>query len=193
MSESLMDRKFTKTNSMKNIKMLTLVLTALTFQTLTAAADDLYAMSWHGKAYTTDGSGKIVSRSVSEKDFVNKVAADNGLNAADLVFVYRADKLDTAVVKKSTGEFVADVQQIQYSYTAVDNSANTETVIQSFLFDEDHQDAIGSVFGNIKSKRDSNDNRIGFSFKGSFQYAIPENSTVVSGTFSTGKKVNETF
>lgn len=178
---------------MKKNKMLTLVLTAVALQSLSAFADNLYTLSWRGTAYTTDANGKIVARSLTEKDVVNQIASDNGLNPRDLVFVYRADKLDTAVVMRTNGLFVADWQQVQYNFTTINNTANTDAVMQSFIFDENHSNAIGSLFGTIKEKRDSNGNLTSFSFHGNFQYALPEASTIVSGTFSTGKKVNETF
>src|SRR3989442_130993 len=81
-------------------------------QPLLSQADDLFRMSWHGTVYTTGANGQVVARGFSERDFVQRVAADNGLDPRTLVFVYRPDKHDTAVVQASNGQFVADVIQM---------------------------------------------------------------------------------
>src|SRR5262245_53241112 len=110
-------------------------------------ADDLFRMSWKGTVYTTSGTTKVAARKITEKDFVNKVAADNGIDPRQLVFVYRPDKHDTAVVMLTNGEFVADVIQMEYSFTEASNANQTQTVRQAFLFDENHESALGSSFG----------------------------------------------
>jgi len=154
-------------------------------------ADDLFKLTWKGKAYTS-GPGGVVVRQVTEKDFIAKVAQDNGLNPSTLVFVYRANKHDTAVVRVSDGGFVADVIQMEYNFTEATNSVGTQTVRQALLYDEDHQVALGSAFGTEKVKRDASGNILNYSFRGTFQYSIPETDTVYSGTFVAGKRVNDT-
>ena len=59
---------------------------------------DEYILTWSGTGYTTNKDGKITAITVSGKDFVDRIAADNSLDPALLVFVYRAEKRDTAVV-----------------------------------------------------------------------------------------------
>jgi len=159
---------------------------------LSLQADDLFKLSWRGTAYTTDGNGNVVAKTATEKDFIQKVATDNGLDPKSLVFVYRADKHDTAVVDASTGAFVADVIQMEYNFTDVSNSDQSKTVRQAFLYDEAHSSALGSAFGTETAKRDSNGNLTSYSFRGTFQYSIPENDAVYSGSFSTGARVKDT-
>jgi|KBSMisStaDraftv2_1062788.scaffolds.fasta_scaffold74646_2 hypothetical protein len=160
-------------------------------QTFALQADDLFRMSWHGKVYTSGPNGVVV-RPFTEKDFIQKIAADNGLNPAGLIFVYRADKHDTAVVRASDGAFVADVIQMEYNYTEAKNSTDTQTVRQALLYDENHSVALGSALGTEKVKRDANGNITAYNFRGTFQYSIPENGAVYSGNFVASKRVADT-
>src|SRR5581483_3834229 len=89
-------------------------------QPLLDRADDLFRLYWRGTYYTTNATGHIIARAFTEQDFVNKVAKDNGLDPSTLVFVYRPNKRDTVVVR-SNGAFVADVIQMEYTYTDVRN------------------------------------------------------------------------
>jgi len=155
-------------------------------------ADDLFRLTWRGTVYTTDANGNVSAKPVTERDFVQQVAANNGLDPKSLVFVYRPNKRDTAVVVAANGQFVSDVIQMENSYTEVANTAQTKIVRQTFLFDEAHPNALGSAFGTESVKRDSNGNVLSDNFHGTFQYAIPENNAVYSGTFSTGGRVKDT-
>jgi hypothetical protein len=177
---------------MKKTDRLILIIAMMLMPACVLRADDLFKLTWHGKAYTS-GPGGVVVRPFTEKDFIAKVAQDNGLDPATLVFVYRADKHDTAVVRISDGAFVADVIQMEYNFTEATNSAGTQTVRQAVLYDEEHYPiALGSAFGTEKVKRDASGNITGYSFRGTFQYSIPETDTVYSGTFAAGKRVNDT-
>lgn len=176
---------------MKKFHRLVLTIAAMLISASALQADDLFRLTWHGKAYTS-GPGGVVVKNVTEKDFIAKVATDNGLDAATLAFVYRADKHDTAVVRLSDGAFVADVIQMEYNYTEATNSTDTQTVRQALLYDEDHTIALGSALGTEKVKRDASGNIVKYSFRGTFQYSIPETDTVYSGTFVAGKRVNDT-
>lgn len=176
---------------MKKNRTLGIIIAFGLLQPLISTADDLFRLSWRGTVYTTGANGQVSARSMSERDFVNRVASDNGLDPRTLVFVYRADKHDTAVVFAATGGFVADVIQMEYQFTEVSNTTQTKKVRQAFLFDESHNGALGSAFGTETAKRDTNGNLISLSFKGTFQYSIPENSAVYSGTFSTSGRVKD--
>ncbi len=156
------------------------------------SAQQQYVLSWRGTGYTRNAAGNITAIRATEKDFIQKVATDNGLNPNDLAFVYRVNARDTAVVRKSDGGFVADVIQLQYNYVDVPNASGTTVMRQAMLNDEAHDAPIGSAFGTQTSRFDANGNLRSFSFRGSFQYAIPENTTVYSGTFTTGKALNDT-
>jgi hypothetical protein len=161
-------------------------------QPLLGNADDLYRLTWRGSVYTTDASGQLVTRLATEKDFIQKVANDNGLDPKSLAFVYRPNKHDTAVVDAATGAFIADVIQMEHNFTEVSNSGQTKTVRQAFLFDEAHDSALGSAFGTETARRDANGNLLSYTFRGTYQYSIPETGAVYSGTFSTGRRVNDT-
>ena len=175
---------------MKTTCLCALAVAAGLLQPSLSFADDLFLLNWRGTAYTTDSSGRVIARSYSGNEIVQQIAQDNGLNAADLVLVYRPNKRDTAVVRKATGELIADAQQIQYVFTDVANSAGTQIVRQAFLYDEAHYpNPLGSVFGTEKLKRDTEGNLVSCSFHGTFQFSIPETGTVYSGSFSTGKRI----
>src|SRR5882762_1916262 len=89
---------------------------------LVANGDDLFRMTWRGTSYTTGANGQVVSKSFSEKDFVQQVATNNGLDPKTLVFVYRAAKRDTAVVLATNGQFISDVIQMENNFTDITNS-----------------------------------------------------------------------
>ncbi len=176
---------------MKTRTKLLILIAGLGVGTGALQAQDQYLLSWRGTGYTRNAAGNISTFRVSEKDLVKKVATDNGLDPNQLALVYRVEARDTAVVWKTTGGFVADVIQLQYSYTDVPNANNTSVVREAQLNDEAHSNAIGSAFGTEKSRRDASGNLLTYSFKGNFQYAIPEDGTVYSGTFTTGKALKD--
>jgi len=178
---------------MKIPKWKTLLLAAGLILPLVAAAQDdtnEYVMTWQGTEFMTGANGKIVSRHFTQNDFVEEVAANNGLNPKSLEFVYRADKRDTVVVNKSDGTFVADVIQLQYTFTDVSNAPGTTIETFSVLNDEGHVNAIGSAFGTQTTHFNKSGAVTSFSYHGTMQYAFPETNAVFSGSFSTGRRVN---
>jgi hypothetical protein len=153
-------------------------------------ADDLFKMTWRGTVYYIGNNGQVVAKSFSEKNFVSQIAIDNGLDPKSLVFVYRPDKHDTAVVRASDGAFVSDVIQMEYDYTDVGNTNGSKVVRQAFLFTEASSDAMGSAFGTETMKHDGDGNLTGDSFHGTFNYTMT--NAVFSGSFSTGGRVKDT-
>src|SRR5215471_1921928 len=152
-------------------------------------AEDMFRMSWHGTVYTTSTSGQVTTRSFSERDFIQKVASDNGIDPRELVFVYRPGAHDTVVVRVSDGWW-ADVIQMEYKFTEVSNSTQTKLVRQSFLYnDEQGSTPIGSAFGMETAKYNSDGSIMSDSFHGTFQYAI--DGVVYSGSFSSGARVKD--
>jgi hypothetical protein len=159
------------------------------FQSITSHARELYAMSWKGTVYKSNGSGVVAMR-YSEKDIIAKVAADNGItDVKSLAFVYVADEQDTEVVFAATGEYVADVFQLEISYVDVPTANGLTVVRQAFIFNEAHDQALGSAFGIQHNRFSPSGERIGVSYKGNFQFSIPEDGAVYSGTFATGKRL----
>jgi hypothetical protein len=158
-------------------------------QPLLLRAEDMFRLSWHGTAYTTGSSGQVTAKPFSERDFIQKVAADNGIDTRDLAFVYRPGAHDTVVVRMSDGWW-ADVIQMEYNFTQVSNSNQTKLVRQAFLFnDEQGSTAIGSAFGMETAKYNSDGSLMSDSFHGTFQYSI--DGVLYSGTFSTGARVKD--
>jgi len=161
--------------------------------TLTAGmmsqADDLFQLFWRGTYYTKNDTGHIVAVSFTEQDFVNKVAQDNGLDPSTLVFVYRADKRDTAVVRVSDGAFIADVIQMEYTFTDVVNPTGAVIVRHALLFDEYHQAALGSFFGIELATRDSSGALLNDSLSGTVIYSKPDIGVVYGGRIFTGQRI----
>src|SRR6185369_6978686 len=124
---------------MKMRIVLGLITTLVVLPSLTSRADDLFQIFWHGTYYKNDATGHIIAINFSEREFVNKVAADNHLDPNDLVFVYRPNRHDTAVVFASNGAFVADVIQMEYNYTDVVNPTGKVIVRHALLYDEAHE------------------------------------------------------
>jgi hypothetical protein len=159
-----------------------------------AAAQDIthqYYLSWNAVGYTYNGKGQLVVTNENAETFINKVAADNGLDPADLAFVYRAEKLDTAVVFKSDGTFVADVYQMETTYTDITNLANTVSYIQSMLTTEidlaGDLGNMGGIFGIQEHIYNKAGDLVAFSYHGSFNYTpIGQNNVVFTGSFATG-------
>jgi hypothetical protein len=184
-------------NMSKKLVLTMIIGFGFTLPAMAQAPYDQFILTWSGTGYTTNKNGKLTAITVSGKDFVDRVAADNGVNPSLLVFVYRAEKRDTAVVYRSNGVFLADVYQVEYTYTDVTNPPDTTTYRQAFLNDEYHTNAIGSTFG-IETKAFNKDGDIiDYSYHGTFQYSMPgpptpldpEVDTVWVGSFSTGARV----
>ena len=156
--------------------------------TLTKATD-MFRMSWHGTVYTTSDSGQVTARSFSEKEFIQKVATDNGIDPRQLAFVYRPLNHDTVVVRISDGWW-ADVIQMEYNFTEVKNATQRKVIRQAFLYnDEQGSTPLGSAFGLETAKYNSDGGLVSDSFHGTFNYSI--DGVVYSGNFSTGARVKD--
>jgi hypothetical protein len=153
-----------------------------------ASADDLFRLYWRGTYYTTNATGHIVARSFSEQDFVNQVAQDNGLDPSTCIFVYRPDRRDTVVVR-SNGAFVADVIQMEYVWTDVNNPSGSVTVRQALLFDEAHHNALGSWMGLEIRSIGPQGQLLNYQLSGWMQYSKPELNAVYGGQAFTGDRV----
>jgi hypothetical protein len=157
-----------------------------------------FVMNWVATGYTVNAAGKMVVTNVSAQTFINKVALDNNLNPKELVFVYRVERGDTAVVYRSNGYFVADAYQLsEYYSTSVTNATGSVICRQTAIDDEYHNDAQGNPFPlgwtfGVESKIY---NRAGYltqySYHGTFNYSLPENNAIFVGSFSTGARIND--
>jgi hypothetical protein len=146
-------------------------------------------MSWVATGYTTNANGNIIATNLTQQTLINKVAADNGINPKDCEFVYRVEKLDTAVVWKTNGVFISDVYQMEYTFEDVTNAADTLDFCESLLNDEYHTNAIGSTFGINEIHQNSDGYLTSFYYHGTFHCAFPENNVVFTGSFATGARV----
>lgn len=175
----------------KNVTIMLLSTLALLIAPV-SKADDLFQLFWRGTYYTTNSTGHIMAVSFTEQDFVNKVAQDNGLDPSTLVFVYRPDRRDTVVVRASTGQFIADVIQMEYTWTDVVNPTGAVIVRHALLFDEYHQAALGSFFGLEISSHDVNGNLINDSLQGTVLYSKPDFGIVYGARIWTGQRIVDT-
>jgi hypothetical protein len=150
-----------------------------------------FQMTWSATGYTHNARGNLIATNLTQQALVRKVALDNGLNPADLIFVYRVEKLDTAVVYRSNGQFVSDVYQMEYTFQDETNLTDTTDYIFSLLNDEYHTNAIGSTFGVEQKTYNHAGYLTSYSYHGSFHYALPESDVVFTGTFTTGSRVKE--
>ena len=160
---------------------------------MTACAQDQFYLSWNAVGYTYNAKGQLVATNENAETFIKKVAADNGLNPADLAFVYRVENLDTVVALKSTGQFVADIYQMETTYTDITNLANTVSYIQSMLTTETNLAGdlgnIGGIFGVQEHIYNKAGDLVGFSYHGSFNYTPLGENVAFTGTFSTGARL----
>jgi hypothetical protein len=174
---------------MKKCRTIGLISAVLLATQLTSSADDLFRLFWRGTYYTKNSSGHIVAVPFTEQSFVNKVAQDNGLDPSTLVFVYRPDRRDTVVVRASTGAFIADVIQMEFTWTDIVNPTGAVTVRHALLFDEYHQDALGSFFGLETSSHNSSGGLVNDSLTGNVIYSKPDLGIVYSAKVWTGQRV----
>jgi hypothetical protein len=178
---------------MKSLKIIGVIVGVGMAQSLVSDARDLYQLSWKGTKYTTNAAGKVVASPYSEKEIIAKCAADNGItDLKSLAYVYVANEKDTEVVFATTGATVCEVFQLENSFTEVPSADGTTVARQSFVFNETHGQALGSAFGLERSKRNMNGDLVTYSYRGNFQFSIPEDNTVYSGTFTTSKRLKDT-
>jgi hypothetical protein len=180
--------------SKRTIRLLTL-LAGLSCPIL-AKADDLFQLFFRGSFWVKTG-GEPLKGTFTEQSWVNKVARDNKLDPSTLVFVYRPNRRDTVVVKAASGAVVADVVQFgiietNTGFFDITNSAGTFIIRQASLFDEQHQNPIGSIVGAEYPTRDRSGNLSTDSFAGAFQFSLPELNAVFYGQFYTGARVVDT-
>ncbi|HLH53822.1 MAG TPA: hypothetical protein VKY92_09425 [Verrucomicrobiae bacterium] len=154
-------------------------------------ADDLFQLYWRTTYYTTNSTGHIVAVTFTENDFVNQVAQSTGMDASQLVLVYRPRKRDVAVVQ-ANGAFVASVVQMQSTYTDVVNPTGSVIVRHALLTDASHSTPLGSFFGLELPTLNSSGALLNDSFLGTVLYSKPESNTVFGGQISTGGRINDT-
>ena len=157
--------------------------------TSVSRGDDLFQLFWRGTYYTKNDTGHIIAVQFTEQDFVNKVAQDNKLDPATLVFVYRPERRDTVVVRASNGQFIADVIQMEYTWTDVVNPTGAVIVRHALLFDEYHQDALGSFFGLETISHNASGALANDSLSGTVLYSKPDIGVVYGARVWTGKRV----
>ncbi len=177
---------------MKTYKLLMFAVIAGIALCRTAAAQEQtnqFQLTWNATGYTHNARGNLIATNLTQQALVKKVALDNGLNPADLIFVYRVEKRDTAVVYRTNGEFVSDVYQMEYTFQDETNLPDTTDYVFSLLNDEYHTNAIGSTFGVEQKTYNKAGYLTAYSYHGTFHYALPESDVVFTGSFITGARV----
>lgn len=157
------------------------------------AARDVFRVSWRGTAYTTNQNGLVVARAYSQKDIINKYAANTGVDPRSLAVAYVRDDEEPAeeleIVSAADGSSIANVFQF-LGGLAVSKADGTQTRRQRFIFDEDHRGALGNISGSERFRRNADGEIVSFSYQGRFEFNIPEENTVYIGSFATGRRVN---
>jgi hypothetical protein len=159
---------------------------------LPALSRDVFRLSWHGTAYTTNRFGKVTARPYSQKEILDRYVADTGENPRTLAVAYVHDEEEPAeeveIVNAADGSTVANVFQFLGGLAVTSNDGG-QTRRQRFIFDEAHDGALGDMSGSERLRRNSEGRIISFSYSGRFQFSIPEENTVVIGSFVTGKRL----
>ena len=142
-------------------------------------------------------NGRIVTQPFTEQSFVNQVARDNELNPRDLVFVFRPNKRDTAVVRKSNGAFVADVIQFGLegnpaSSTDVANPPGTLVLRSALLYDEYHDQPLGTFLGAETRNLRRSGGVTYDNLAGTVHYSYPDQGKIFNAHVSTGPRVRDT-
>lgn len=176
---------------MKNLRLWLLVVAFAGLQSSNLRADDLFQMFWRGTYYTTNSTGHISAVHFSEQDFVNQVAQSSGLNPSTLVFVYRPQKRDAAVVQNN-GAPVASVVQMQATYTDVVNPRGTVIVRHALLADQSHGTPLGSFFGLELRTLNASGGLVNDSLLGTVFYSKSEIPGVYGAQVSTGGRIVDT-
>jgi len=176
---------------MKNAKWFRLLLTMAGLHAATVHADDLFQLFWRGTYYTKDSTGHIVAFPFSEQAVINQVSRNTGIDAGSLVFVYRPNKRDAAVVR-SNGALVASIMQMQSNYTDVVNPNGTVVVRHALLGDQTHDVALGSFFGLESRTVNSRGGLVNDSLVGTVLYSKSEVPGVFGAQVSTGGRIVDT-
>jgi hypothetical protein len=158
-----------------------------------ALSRDVFRVSWRGTAYTTNQQGRVVARAYSEREFIEKYAANTGVNPRSLAVGYVHDEEEPAeeieIVDATNGASVANVFQF-LGGLAVTSSDGTQTQRRRLIYDEAHRRvSLGDIWGSERLRRNADGQIISFSYHGRFEFSIPEEHTVYVGSFSTGKRL----
>jgi hypothetical protein len=154
---------------------------------------DVFRISWRGTAYTTNQNGRVVARAYSEKEFIERYAANTGVDPRTIAVGYVHDEEEPAeeleIVDASNGASVANIFQF-LGGLAVTSSDGTQTQRRRFIYDEAHRRvALGDMSGSERLRRNADGRIISFSYHGRFEFSIPEENTVYVGTFLTGRRL----
>jgi hypothetical protein len=176
---------------MKNARLFRLLLTLACLHTARVHADDLFQLFWRGTYYTKNSTGHIVAVAFSEQAVINQVSQTTGINAGNLVFVYRPNKRDAAVVQ-SNGALVASIVQMQATYTDIVNPSGNVVVRHALLTDQTHNVALGSFFGLELRTVNSSGALVNDSLIGTVLYSKSEVPGVFGAQVSTGGRIVDT-
>jgi hypothetical protein len=156
------------------------------------AVRNVFRVSWHGTAYSTDANGRVVARPYTQRDILNHYIAATGADPKSVLVAYVWDDEEPAeeleIVSATDGSSIANVFQF-LGGLAVSGTDGTQTRRQRFLYDEDHGSALGNVSGAERLRRNAAGEITSFSYQGRFEFSLPEANTVYIGSFATGKRI----
>src|SRR5689334_10308592 len=98
--------------TMKSKTTLGLMLALGAMQAASVQAVDMFLLTWRGTLYYTNDAGKVVAKPYTEREVVNRIAANRGVSPSSMVLVYRPLYMDTAVVTRSNTADWADYLQM---------------------------------------------------------------------------------
>lgn len=172
---------------------LMLAVVFVTSVALPALGRDVFRVSWRGVAYTTNQNGTIIARPYSQRDVINKYAADTGVDPRSLAVAYVHDEEEPAeeleIVSAVDGSSIANVFQF-LGGLSVSSADGTRSRRQRFIFNEAHRSALGDLSGSERLRRNADGQIISFFYHGRFEFSILEEKTVYVGSFSTGRRIN---
>jgi hypothetical protein len=158
-----------------------------------ALSRDVFRVSWRGTAYTTNQHGHVIARAYSEREIIEKYAANTGVDPRSIVVGYVHDEEEPAeeleIVDATNGASVANVFQF-LGGLAVTSVDGTRTQRRRFIYDEAHRrTALGDMSGSERLRRNADGQIVSFSYHGRFEFSFPEENTVYIGSFVTGKRL----
>jgi hypothetical protein len=177
-----------RTTAMKYHQYLFLGAALACFHESGVPADDLFQLFWRGTYYARNSTSHIIAVSFTEQSLVEQVAQNSGLDASQLIFVYRPQKRDAAVVQKN-GAFVATVFQMQSTFTDINNPNNSITVRQALLSNPANANISGSFFGLEQRTLSAAGGLSSDSLTGMAVYSNSDGNLVYSAHVSTGSRV----
>jgi hypothetical protein len=183
---------------MKTQLLLILTLAVSYICTVPARAQEMYRVSFQSACRTTDDSGKIVTRTLRNRDIIRDCAAQswlgatNNLRGVELVYhqnaTFQGDTIEVRTVTNAV--LVCEVLRVFFG-TDIWSADGTTRERLAFLFTSLQTDPIGSVVITERPIRDRFGNISRSVIRGRIQFVnnvnFPGRAAICTGTFTVGK------